>query len=357
MSDVVTPAAEAQQETPEIRMATIVEIFEDGVTLIFDGQEEATDKHYKCNTSAVLAVGDRVMLDAESGTYVVAYAVGNPNGGGGEESHELPAGGEDGQVLMKDGADDYTVKWGTVHQLPAGGSIGQVLRKKSNAGWDVEWGSVSRDVPTGGTDGQVLLKNGTTDYALKWGDLKGLPTGGALGQVLRKKSAVNYDVEWGSISGLLPTGGTAGQYLKKSTGVDYAVSWADAPNSLPTGGTDGQVLTKSGSTNYSVKWATPSNPLPTGGSSGQVLTKSSSTSYAVSWSDPAASQLKSGSYTLKLSGNTLTPSGAGFTIGTAGSGAVKVCATSIVIYYSSYKYCTLACNASGKLTVNGTVVG
>lgn len=355
MSDVVTPAAEAQQETPEIRMATISEIFEDGVTLIFDGQEEATDKHYKCNTSAVLAVGDRVMLDAESGTYVVAYAVGNPNGGG-EGSHELPAGGTDGQVLMKDGADDYTVKWGDIHQLPAGGSAGQVLRKKSNAGWDVEWGSVSRDVPTGGTDGQVLLKNGTTEYALKWGDLKGIPTGGALGQVLRKKSAANYDVEWVSVSGVLPAGGTAGQYLKKSTGVDYAVSWADAPNSLPTGGTDGQVLTKSGSTNYSVKWASPSNPLPTGGSTDQVLAKSSATNYAVKWATPSASQLKSGTNTLSLSSKVLTPSSAGFSIGTTAA-TVKLLASSIVIYYSSYKYCTLACNSSGKLTVNGTVVG
>lgn len=323
--DETTTAVE-QQESVEIRMATIAEIFEDGVTLIFDGQEEATDKHYKCNTSAKLAVGDRVMLDSESGTYVVAYAVGNP-GGGGEGSHELPAGGTDGQVLTKDGT-----------------------------AYDVEWGSVSRDVPTGGTDGQVLLKDGATDYAVKWGDIKGVPSGGSLGQVLRKKSAVNYDLEWGSI-GALPTGGTAGQYLKKSSATNYAAEWADAPSPLPTGGSDGQVLTKSGSTNYSVKWATPSNPLPTGGSTDQVLTKSSATNYAVKWADVSASQLKSGIYTLKLSGNTLTPSGAGFTIGTAGSGAVKVCATSIVIYYSGYRYCTLACNSSGKLTVNGTVVG
>lgn len=352
--DETTTAVE-QQESVEIRMATIAEIFEDGVTLIFDGQEEATDKHYKCNTSAKLAVGDRVMLDSESGTYVVAYAVGNPNGGS-EGSHELPAGGADGQVLTKDGTTDYTVKWGTIHQVPAGGTVGQVLRKKSSTAYDVEWGSVSRDVPTGGTDGQVLLKDGATDYAVKWGDIKGVPSGGSLGQVLRKKSAVNYDLEWGSI-GALPTGGTAGQYLKKSSATNYAAEWADAPSSLPTGGSDGQVLTKSGSTNYSVKWATPSNPLPTGGSTDQVLTKSSTTNYAVKWADVSASQLKSGSYTLKLSGNTLTPSGAGFTIGTAGSGAVKVLATSIVIYYSSYRYCTLACNSSGKLTVNGTAVG
>lgn len=354
MDETTTTAG--QQENVEIRMATIAEIFEDGVTLIFDGQEEATDKHYKCNTSAKLAAGDRVMLDSESGTYVVAYAVGNPNGGDGEGSHEIPAGGTNGQVLIKDGAADYTVKWGDIHQVPAGGTAGQVLRKKSEAGWDLEWGSVTRDIPTGGTDGQVLLKNGATDYSVKWGDLKGLPTGGTLGQVLLKKSNANFDIEWGTLAGMLPAGGSAGQYLKKNTVVDYAVVWADAPNSLPTGGTDGQVLTKSGSTNYSVKWATPSNPLPTGGSTDQVLAKSSSTNYAVKWTDVAASQLKSGIYTLKLSGNTILPSAAGFSLGTSGT-AVKVYASSIMLYYSSYKYCTLACNSSGKLTVNGTAVG
>ena len=351
--DETTTAVE-QQESVEIRMATIAEIFEDGVTLIFDGQEEATDKHYKCNTSAKLAVGDRVMLASESGTYVVAYAVGNPSGGG-EGSHELPAGGTDGQVLAKDGATDYTVKWDTIHQVPAGGTTGQVLRKKSSTAYDVEWGSISRDIPTGGTDGQVLLKDGATDYAVKWGDIKGVPPGGSLGQVLRKKSAVNYDLEWGSI-GALPTGGTSGQYLKKSSATNYDAAWADAPSSLPAGGSDGQVLTKSGATNYSVKWATPSNPLPTGGSADQVLTKSSATNYAVKWADAAASQLKSGNYTLKLSGNTLTPSSSGFSIGTS-SATVKLLASSVAIYYSAYRYCTLACNSSGKLTVNGTVVG
>lgn len=356
MDDMTTASVDEQQASAEIRMATVAEIFEDGITLIFDGQEEATDKHYKCNTSAIFAVGDRVMLDPESGTYVVAYAVGDPASGG-EEKHELPAGGEDGQVLLKDGTNDYTVKWGSIAgTLPAGGTIGQVLRKKSSTAYDVEWAAVTHDLPTGGTDGQVLLKDGANNYAVKWGDIHQVPAGGTAGQVLRKKSAVDYALEWGTVTGTLPTGGTAGQYLKKNTGTNYDAVWADAPNSLPTGGTDGQVLTKSGSTNYSVKWAAASNPLPTGGSTGQVLTKSSTTNYAVKWADAAASQLASGIYTLKLSGNTILPSAAGFSLGTSGT-AVKVYASSIMIYYSSYKYCTLACNSSGKLTVNGTAVG
>lgn len=354
MDENLTPAAEEGQAAPEIRMATIAEIFEDGVTLIFDGQEEASEKHYKCNTSAALAVGDRVMLDAESGTYIVAYAVGNPRSQ--QESHELPTGGTNGQALLKDGADDYTVKWGTIHQLPSGGSTGQVLKKTSDAHWAVEWSTPSRDVPSGGTDGQVLLKDGATSYVVKWGTVKGLPAGGALGQVLKKKSAVDYDVVWGDAANPLPTGGTDGQVLTKNGATAYAVKWADAPNALPSGGSTGQVLMKSSATNYAVKWGDVSNPLPTGGSSGQVLMKSSATNYAVKWGDVSASALASGSYKLTLSGNVLAPSSTGFSIGTSGA-PVKINAPSIVLYYSSYKYCTLTCNSSGKLAVNGTQVG
>lgn len=58
--------------------ATIGEIFEDGVSLVFDGQDAATEKHYKVNTSIVFKAGDRVKIFADSGTYVVEYAIGYP---------------------------------------------------------------------------------------------------------------------------------------------------------------------------------------------------------------------------------------------------------------------------------------
>lgn len=58
--------------------ATIGEIFEDGVSLIFDGQDVATQKHYKVNNSIVFKAGDRVKIFADSGTYVVEYAIGYP---------------------------------------------------------------------------------------------------------------------------------------------------------------------------------------------------------------------------------------------------------------------------------------
>ena len=65
-------------EPQDATFATIGEIFDDGVTLIFDGQEAATEKHYKVNTSIVFTAGDRVKICKDSGTYVVEYTVGSP---------------------------------------------------------------------------------------------------------------------------------------------------------------------------------------------------------------------------------------------------------------------------------------
>ena len=125
---------------------------------------------------------------------------------------------------------------------------------------------------------------------------------------------------------MLPTGGTSGQVLKKSSTTNYACTWGDVDGTLPSGGTDGQVLLKNGSTNYAAKWGTVS-----------------------------AAELKSGYNSLELKTKTLTPSSNGFEIGTS-SYPVTVRGDEIVLYYSSYRYCTLACNSSGKLTVNGTAI-
>ena len=42
--------------------ATVGEVYDDGLTLIFDGEEEPTEKHYKCNTSVIFHAGDRVRI-------------------------------------------------------------------------------------------------------------------------------------------------------------------------------------------------------------------------------------------------------------------------------------------------------
>lgn len=65
-------------EPVDASFATIGTVHEDGVTLIFDGEAEATAKHYKCNASAVFAAGDRVRIIKDSGTYIVEYPIGAP---------------------------------------------------------------------------------------------------------------------------------------------------------------------------------------------------------------------------------------------------------------------------------------
>ena len=65
-------------EVQDASFAKIAAIYDDGVTLIFDGMEEATQKRYQTNSFVVFKVGDRVRVIKDSGTYVVEYPVGAP---------------------------------------------------------------------------------------------------------------------------------------------------------------------------------------------------------------------------------------------------------------------------------------
>ena len=320
-----TPEEPNAEEQQPFQLATVASVEEDGLTLTLDGAEEPTEKRYKCNTAVQFSAGQRVAVLELSGSKVVMFAVGNP---GADAASGIPPGGSAGQVLIKASAEDYSLKWGSISGL----------------------------LPTGGTDGQVLLKDGATDYAVKWGSITGtLPTGGTAGQILKKSSATDYACSWGSIDGILPTGGTDGQVLLKNGASNYAAKWGSITGTLPTGGTSGQVLKKSSATNYACTWGDVDGTLPSGGTDGQVLLKNGSTAYAAKWGTVSAAELKSGYNSLELKTKTLTPSSAGFEIGTS-SYPVKVRGDEIVLYYSTYRYCTLACNSSGKLTVNGTAI-
>lgn len=320
-----TPEETNAEEQQPFQLATVASVEEDGLTLTLDGAEEPTEKRYKCNTAVQFSAGQRVAVLELSGSKVVMFAVGNP---GADAASGIPPGGSAGQVLIKASAEDYSLKWGSISGL----------------------------LPTGGTDGQVLLKDGATDYDVKWGSLTGvLPTGGTAGQILKKSSATDYACSWGSIDGILPTGGTDGQVLLKNGASNYAAKWGSITGVLPTGGTSGQVLKKSSTTNYACTWGDVDGTLPSGGTDGQVLLKNGSTAYAAKWGTVSAAELKSGYNSLELKTKTLTPSSNGFEIGTS-SYPVTVRGDEIVLYYSSYRYCTLACNSSGKLTVNGTAI-
>ncbi len=213
-----------EEEQEEIVLATVTDVSANGLRIRLDGEEEAGEKYYKANAGQRYAVNDRVKVEKNSGTYIVEYVVGKPGA-----RFPIPSGGSDGQVLTKDGATNYAVKWATVKGIPAGGTAGQVLAKSTADNYAVAW-TDPHGIPTGGTDGQVLTKNGATNYSVKWADqARDIPTGGSDGQVLTKNGTTNYSVKW-----------------------------ADAPHELPTGGTDGQVLIKNGTTNYSVKWGSVS---------------------------------------------------------------------------------------------------
>lgn len=69
------------ENLPENFLATVGAVYDDGLSIILDGQTEATTKHYKCNTSATFAAGDRVKVARISGSYIVEYVVGPPRSG------------------------------------------------------------------------------------------------------------------------------------------------------------------------------------------------------------------------------------------------------------------------------------
>lgn len=129
--------AKEEAEHPEFNFAVVSGVYADGLGLVFPGQDEPTEKHYKCNTSIVFKVGDRVRVFRDSGTYVVEYVVGNPGG-----VHGIPTGGSSGQALVKKSSTNYDVKWadtGGSSGLPSGGTKGNVLTKKSSTNYDAEW--------------------------------------------------------------------------------------------------------------------------------------------------------------------------------------------------------------------------
>ena len=66
------------QEAQDASFATIAAIYDDGVTLKFDGMDTPTEKRYQTNAFVVFKVGDRVRIIKDSGTYVVEYPVGAP---------------------------------------------------------------------------------------------------------------------------------------------------------------------------------------------------------------------------------------------------------------------------------------
>ncbi len=263
MDELLSAPEELPQDNADetiFNFATIGSVYKDGVTLIFDGQTEATDKHYKCNTSIRFTSGDRVKIVKDSGTYVVEYVVGAPNLT--DEPHGVPSGGSANQLLAKNSNGDYDLKWANPPQgVPSGGSANQVLAKNSNNS-GLTWADPPQAVPSGGSNGQVLTKNSS---GFGWAAVPTeIPSSGTTGHVLTKNAS---GFGWAAAPTEIPSGGSTGQILvKTSTGVGWS-----SGTLVPSGGSTGQILVK---TSTGVGWSS-GTLVPSGGSTGQVLTKSS----------------------------------------------------------------------------------
>lgn len=78
MDEILGLAQETQPAEIKRNFATIGAVYADGVTLIFDGETDPTEKHYLCNADVLFSAGDRVRIIEDSGTYIVEYVVGTP---------------------------------------------------------------------------------------------------------------------------------------------------------------------------------------------------------------------------------------------------------------------------------------
>lgn len=206
---ILEPQPEEEPEALVRAFATVGAVYADGLSLIFDGETEPTEKHYLCNTSVYFQAGDRVRLAEDSGTYIVEYVVGPPRQ---SKLVGIPAGGAANQVLTKESADDYAAIWKAVpSEIPASGTVGYVLTKTSDG---FSWQAVPVELPSGGSDGQVLTKNGTANYAVKWAEPPSeIPASGTTGYVLTKTAS---GFGWAAVPSEIPASGTTGYVLTKT---------------------------------------------------------------------------------------------------------------------------------------------
>lgn len=73
----------AKPELPGMAFATVVSVNEDGLELIFDGEEEASTKRFPCNTGVSFEADQRVLMMKVNGSYVALCPVGWKGGRGG----------------------------------------------------------------------------------------------------------------------------------------------------------------------------------------------------------------------------------------------------------------------------------
>lgn len=72
--------AQKQEDQPitSPSFATIAGLYDDGVSLVFDGETDPSEKHYRANLYCKFEVGQRVYVAKDNGTYVVLFPIGVP---------------------------------------------------------------------------------------------------------------------------------------------------------------------------------------------------------------------------------------------------------------------------------------
>lgn len=128
MSEIIETYQQEQEqlgktELPGMALATVVSVNEDGLELIFDGETEASTKHFPCNTGVSFSAGQRALLMKVNGSYVALCPVGLQGGGGG------------GYLTPEDVVDNLT---STATDKPLSANQGRALKALIPSGVTVE---------------------------------------------------------------------------------------------------------------------------------------------------------------------------------------------------------------------------
>lgn len=65
-----------EQELPQIAIATVVEVTDAGLIVLFDGEEEPSAKPFPCNVGVTFNVGQRVLMQKVNDLYIALCPVG-----------------------------------------------------------------------------------------------------------------------------------------------------------------------------------------------------------------------------------------------------------------------------------------
>ena len=155
------------------RIGTVAAKNEEGLQIQFDGDDEAGEKYYKCNTTIRFDVGDRVLTLPISGTYIVFCKIGAPGG---------PV-SKTGAMVNAVGADEN----GTLYTAPAAEKVKPVAKTTA----------MTQDVGIDGTTGKLYTKPGTEKV-----------------KPVAKTTAMTQDVGMDSTTGKLYTAPAAVDWVK-----------------------------------------------------------------------------------------------------------------------------------------------